>query len=426
MADQPKSPDAPPSETALLRYLIVSQVLHRERRGEVRALAVEATAALIHRAFDGGELKRSARTLYRWVEAFERLGVAGLEPAVRRRTSTSVVLPEDFLEFLRDQKETDVRASVPEVIRRARELGVVGSSERLDRTTVWRACRRMGLATRRRKGARDRDSRRFAYPHRMNMVLCDGKYFRAGVGRVRRVALFFLDDSSRYGLHVVVGTSENAAVFLRGLYESALHLAGAGLHQWGGRVWSFALSGLGGLARVGRQGSTPESGLGVPDRQASREPRRFVDPGSPDPRASRDTHGSVAKSATDRRGSKDARRFGTKMRGDLEHGGAAAAGRQRQGGRAAEGGGERPGTTRWSAPCVMLASDREVAVAAQPAACPHGVCPAHEGDISNMVAWTLTPEAGSSRDGRVPSCRRALFVLRRRSIPAGSAEPPSR
>jgi hypothetical protein len=39
----------------------------------------------------------------------------------------------------------------------------------------------------------------------MQMVLCDGKHFRAGAARLRRVALFFLDDATRMGLHVVVG-----------------------------------------------------------------------------------------------------------------------------------------------------------------------------------------------------------------------------
>jgi len=52
----------------------------------------------------------------------------------------------------------------------------------------------------------------------MQMMLCDGKHFRAGESRAKRVALFFLDDASRYGLDVVVGTSENAALFLHGLY----------------------------------------------------------------------------------------------------------------------------------------------------------------------------------------------------------------
>ena len=55
------------------------------------------------------------------------------------------------------------------------------------------------------------------------MVLCDGKHFRAGVGRLKRVALFFLDDATRFALEVVVGTSESAALFLRGLYRCILH-----------------------------------------------------------------------------------------------------------------------------------------------------------------------------------------------------------
>jgi putative transposase len=51
----------------------------------------------------------------------------------------------------------------------------------------------------------------------MMMVLADGKHFRAGVRRAKRVAVFFLDDASRFGLGVVVGTAESAILFLRGL-----------------------------------------------------------------------------------------------------------------------------------------------------------------------------------------------------------------
>jgi len=53
----------------------------------------------------------------------------------------------------------------------------------------------------------------------MEMVLADGKHFRAGADRLRRVAIFFLDDATRRGLDVVVGTSESAELFLRGLYR---------------------------------------------------------------------------------------------------------------------------------------------------------------------------------------------------------------
>ena len=75
----------------------------------------------------------------------------------------------------------------------------------------------MGLPTRQRPHKRDGDTRRWRYAERMQCVLADGKHFRAGAARLRRVALFFLDDATRYGLAVVVGTAESSALFLRGL-----------------------------------------------------------------------------------------------------------------------------------------------------------------------------------------------------------------
>lgn len=53
----------------------------------------------------------------------------------------------------------------------------------------------------------------------MMLVIADGKHFRAGAARLKRVALIFMDDATRYGLIVIVGTSENASDFLRGLWE---------------------------------------------------------------------------------------------------------------------------------------------------------------------------------------------------------------
>jgi hypothetical protein len=63
--------------------------------------------------------------------------------------------------------------------------------------------------------------RRFAYPHRMQMVLVDGKHFRAGAQRLRRVVFFFIDDCSRFAPGAVVGegSGEATEVFLRGLFE---------------------------------------------------------------------------------------------------------------------------------------------------------------------------------------------------------------
>jgi len=211
------------SAEALFRYQVVSQVHSRVARGERQADAVAEVARCAHVTLDGGTRRVGGRTVYRWLRAFADGGIEGLEPYRRQPLAGSAVLEADVVRFFEKEKRADPRASVPELIRRARERGLVDPDVALDRVTVWRILRRLGVETRRRKSVRDRDARRFAYAHRMQLTLCDGKHFRAGALRARRVALFFLDDASRYGLDVVVGagTGEPAALFLRGLYQVA-------------------------------------------------------------------------------------------------------------------------------------------------------------------------------------------------------------
>jgi putative transposase len=230
----PRSSEDAPDPEALFRFKIVSEVLVAQATGLSRAAAIADVVSKLHVSLEGELRQVKARTVYRWLATFETGGYLALTPASRSRTSSSLVLPERFCDFLREQKKEDPGASVPELILRARVLGVIEPHVHIDRTTAYRACRRMGLPVGRRKRQRDRDSRRYAFPHRMDMVLCDGKHFRAGEGRLKRVALYFLDDATRMGLHAMVGTAESAALFLRGLYEtirrhglmSALYLDG--------------------------------------------------------------------------------------------------------------------------------------------------------------------------------------------------------
>lgn len=209
----------PASKEALFRFLVISQVRLLLSQAKKRNDAIEEVAGRIHTDLDGHFQRRSARTLSRWLTDFEQDGFAGLEPVVRDKIESSIVIKPELLDFFSAQKGKDRTASIPELIKRARQLGLLKEEERIDRTTVWRALGRMGVDVRRAKAPRTKDTRRFEYPHRMEMVLADGKHFRAGVERAKRVALFFLDDHSRKGLHVVVGTSETAELFLRGVYE---------------------------------------------------------------------------------------------------------------------------------------------------------------------------------------------------------------
>jgi putative transposase len=209
-----------PSEEALFRYLVVSAVLVRTGQGMTQGQAVAEVAGTPFPTLEGELREATRRTIYRWLSGWKNDGIAGLEPAVRETGAASRALSARFVTFLVEEKGADPKASIPEVIRRARLRGVIASDEEVDRVTAWRAVRRMGVSTRRRKQPHGGDTRSFEYPHRMQMLLCDGKHFRAGKTRAKRVALFFLDDASRLGLHVVVWTAEDAAFFLRGLYET--------------------------------------------------------------------------------------------------------------------------------------------------------------------------------------------------------------
>ena len=212
-------PSCAPSSEALLRYSVLAQVEALILGGERASAAVVHVAGRQHAQVDGRPVRISVRTIQRWRAAYAKGGLAALEPKDRRRTETSQALSEALVDFLRAEKARDPQASIPELLRRARARGIVADEESVDRTTLWRACRRMGLATRVRPSKREGDTRRWRYPHRMQCVLADGKHFRAGGTRARRVALFFLDDATRYALDVIVGPSESTRLFLRGLYE---------------------------------------------------------------------------------------------------------------------------------------------------------------------------------------------------------------
>lgn len=206
------------SSETLFRYQVVSAAKAKLMLGKDRAQTVKEVAQSQFLAADGELRSVSVRSIYRWLSKFETQGPSALETVDVAQGPISKALSPALIDFLRAEKKLDRYATVPEIIRRARLRGVLGPTERCDRTSVWRACLRMDLPLRRAPSKHEADKRRWRYPHRMQLILADGKHFRAGPQRTRRVALFFLDDATRFGLDVVVGTSECAELFLRGLY----------------------------------------------------------------------------------------------------------------------------------------------------------------------------------------------------------------
>jgi transposase InsO family protein len=191
--------------------------------GEARPEAVKWAAGLTHLDPRGWERKVSRRSIYRWLKAYGNMGLNGLRSKRRARQKISVVLDEDLLDYFAREKRGDPAASIPELIKRAVLKGLIPHRGAVKRGTVWRALRRMGVETKRGDAPKKGRCRRFAYAHRLDMVLCDGKHFRAGASRAKRVALFFLDDATRMMLTAVVGTSESAGLFLQGLAACVTH-----------------------------------------------------------------------------------------------------------------------------------------------------------------------------------------------------------
>jgi putative transposase len=208
------------SAKMLLRYRVVSAVKVLLLTGRKRSTALSAVAGQVYPDDEGNVHRFSRRTVQRWYTAFEKKGVDGLRDESRQRCDSSVVLKPEFLAYLQKQKKDDPHASIPELLRRARQSGALHPGEKVDRTTVWRALRRMGVATRRMRKVEIDDKRRFAFVERMQMVLVDFKHFRAGPTRAKRLAIYFLDDATRFGLGVLVGTEGEKPIYtLRGLLE---------------------------------------------------------------------------------------------------------------------------------------------------------------------------------------------------------------
>lgn len=208
-------------DQTLFRFRIVSAVQLCESQGHGRTESVRLVADQNH---DGRTV--SKRTIWRWLKAFDEGGITALKPGKRATIDGSLVLSDEFIDFLVTERARDRDASIPELIRRARHQGHIHPDESVDRTTVWRTMKRLGIATRPRRTSKHADTRRFAYPERMQMVLLDFVHFRAGFEpALRRCAIYVLDDATRKIIGCTVATSENA--------DCVLHVVANVLRRFG-------------------------------------------------------------------------------------------------------------------------------------------------------------------------------------------------
>jgi hypothetical protein len=150
LPELPKHPLLPPSPDELLRCQVIAELRSKLAGGKDLEEAVAEIAARTHFIIHTGEaVTVTTRSVYRWWSKFKVAGWPGLRTGRSQTPRLYPALPEKLLGFLREEKKLDRYASVPELLRRARELELVGSAEAIDRVTVWRACKRLGLPLRR-------------------------------------------------------------------------------------------------------------------------------------------------------------------------------------------------------------------------------------------------------------------------------------
>jgi transposase InsO family protein len=208
----------PIKEKVLDRFAVLSVVSTKQQMGLSLRRAISETAKLEFEGVNGKPLVVSERTIYRWFVAYKDLGLKGISPKLRESKSISKMLPSEFVEFMEKEKKIDPDASIPEIIRRSEIRGVTNKGL-VNRTTAWRVARKLNLPLFSDKQPKAEDMRRFSHPHRMQLLLCDGKHFRVGSKKRKRVVLFFLDDSTRKVITAVVGKSETSRLFSRGLFS---------------------------------------------------------------------------------------------------------------------------------------------------------------------------------------------------------------
>lgn len=230
-----------PNEIAIDRYTAVASVLAKVAAGMRLSAAIRQVARSPFLCLDGRTIHPSVRTLERWLKSYESEGMAGLTPASRLSSAPTRALPAALVEFLIKSKGADAQASIPEIIRRARRLGIIRDDEKISRVSMWRSATRLNLPIFASKGVTKDDMRRFAYAHRLNMVLSDGKKFRVGPKRRKRTVVTALDDATRFALCIAVGTSESASLFLLCLWRL--------ITSWGLPDFFFLDNGTGFIAR---------------------------------------------------------------------------------------------------------------------------------------------------------------------------------
>lgn len=185
---------------ASFRYRVIAEAAELEGSGV--ASEIERAASKLYPGPDGQEVEVTARTLWRWLEAYRQGGLLALRPKARKDRGQLRAISPQVLEAaatLRRENEQRATKTIIDILERQK---VVDKGE-LARSTLDRHLDRMGLSRRRLHRLGKTTYKKIRTDAPFELVIADfhhGPYVRVGDDDTARRALLlvFIDHFSRF------------------------------------------------------------------------------------------------------------------------------------------------------------------------------------------------------------------------------------
>ena len=203
-------------EVALFRFGVIADLVHlppgtkglysklREKAGKEYVIPGSRRTAV------------AQETIRDWLKKYRWGGFDALLPERRADRGKPRKLPRKVADLLLAAKEENPDLTVPLVIKKVRESGLVPDDIRMPQSTVYKLLARNGLM--RKKNEPAKDHRRFSYQYAGDLFMSDvmhGPAARDGGNRKRKTYLIaFIDDATRVIPYAAFAHSESTAAFM--------------------------------------------------------------------------------------------------------------------------------------------------------------------------------------------------------------------
>lgn len=205
---------------ALFRYGLIAEFIHLPAEGKGLYARLREKAAHSYVIPGSTRTRVAAETLRDWLKLYRRGGYDALVPQPRADLGSARGIEPELALALIGLKEERPELCIAALIREAAERRLVGASERLAHTTVYRLIKRAGLMNKAPDAPSDLDRRRFAYAQPNQLWMSDvmhGPSVALGNGgqtRRKTYLIAFIDDATRLIPAAAFAFSENTAAFL--------------------------------------------------------------------------------------------------------------------------------------------------------------------------------------------------------------------